>query len=76
MQHTGQRQFSGVTFRIAREVGTPYAIAGGALTLGYRLIFDFLRGHHGNNERPMFIDHTIALTAVTVSVGFIYGGLP
>ena len=52
-------------------------LIGGSLTLSYQLIFDYLRHHEeGNNDRPLVIDHTIALTVIGAFSLGMYGGLP
>ena len=55
----------------------PYAMLGGSLALSYQLIFDILRHHEeSNNDRPLYFDHTFALTTISaVSMG-MWGGLP
>lgn len=56
---------------------TPYFFIGGSVAFSYQFIFDYLRHHHEtNNDRPMFIDHSIACGLIgSVSLG-LYFGLP
>ena len=43
--------------------------------LSYQLVFDFLRHHEEtNNDRPLFIDHTIAVILIGTAVGAFWGG--
>jgi len=52
-------------------------LIGGSITLSYQLIFDYLRHHEEtNNDRPLYFDHSIALTIIGAASMGIYGGYP
>lgn len=53
-----------------------HMMAGGAVFLGYQLVFDTLRHHDETNLRPMFLDHCFALGLIGAATGAINGGLP
>jgi len=73
----GDKPWTGRYLRWAKNVIGPYVLIGGSLTLGYQLIFDYLRHHEeGNNDRPVWIDHTIALTVLGATAAGLWGGLP
>lgn len=55
----------------------PNALLGGSFALGYQVIYSYLRGgHEGNNDTPKFFAHTITLTILGTTAGFLFGGLP
>ena len=76
LAEVGEMNWSGRSYRIAKEVMAPYALSGGAVALAYQLLMDFLRPHHGNNERPLLFDHAIATTVIFTIGGFLYQGHP
>ena len=52
-------------------------MVGGSITLSYQLIFDFLRHHHETNiDRPLYFDHTIAITTISSVVAGITWAMP
>jgi len=64
MAATGDKPFTGRTLRLFRHVAPSHGLFGGSIALGYHLVFEFLRHHDETNLRPMFIDHTIAMTLI------------
>jgi hypothetical protein len=77
LQAAGDRPWSGRYLRWARNVIAPYMLIGGSLTLSYQLIFDYLRHHEeSNNDRPLVVDHTIAVTLIGATSVGLWGGLP
>lgn len=60
-----------------KHVTFPYMLMGGTLAFAYQFIIDYLRHHEEhNNDRPMYFDHTIALTIIGASLGLFYGAMP
>ena len=54
-----------------------HAAYGGAVFLGYHLVFEWLRHHEHTNLRPMFIDHQIAVSLIGMGAGMTaLGGSP
>jgi hypothetical protein len=75
--HTGERNWSGRMFRFGIQVVRPYVMVGAGALLSYNVIRDYLRHHEEtNNDRPLIIDHVIALTTLAVLGGFFYGNSP
>mmetsp|Transcript_32737 Transcript_32737/g.31967 ORF Transcript_32737/g.31967 Transcript_32737/m.31967 type:complete len:112 (+) Transcript_32737:130-465(+) len=55
----------------------PYFLAGGSAALTYSLIYEYLRGgHDGNNDRPIYMDHTISLSILMGIGGYFLSGRP
>jgi len=76
LQSAGERPWSGRLLRIQKHVLIPYMFAGGALTLSYQLILDFLNHHETNTDKPKIINHYIATCLLGTAIGAIYGTRP
>lgn len=76
MAATGQRAWSGRSVRFFGAVLGRYAAAGGAVTLSYQLVFDYLRHHDEANARPIFFDHLYATTAIGTGIGLLKCNTP
>jgi hypothetical protein len=49
-----------------------FGMIGGTALMSYRILIDYFRHHEEANPRPMFLDHTAAMTTiVTVSTAFV-----
>jgi len=70
---TGERPFSGVTWRLFKNVATPHMLWGGATVLTYQLVIDFMTHHNHTSNRPAFIDHTLAMTILGTAAGAMTG---
>ena len=72
----GSRGYSGRTFRMFRNVLSPYAMAGGGAFLLYTLIHDELRHHDEATNRPSYLDHSIAMTTIGTLGGMYFFSHP
>lgn len=64
-EFTGKQGLKSFTFvRLFKFTAPTHALYGGSLFLGYQLVFEFLRHHDELNQRPLFIDHTFAMTLI------------
>lgn len=61
---------------MSKHVVIPYMLTGGAITLSYQLIFDFLHYHQTNTDRPLIADHFIATCTIGTVIGAFMGGMP
>ena len=44
-----------------RHYCMPYVVIGGGVFVAYQMVYDYIRHHYEhNNDRPLFLDHTIA----------------
>ena len=66
MAATGNRNWSGNSYRLLKNVLGRYAGLGAGLSLSYTWINFWLRHHDEANSRPKYLDHTIATTAISV----------
>lgn len=46
-----------------------YALYGAGAFLTYQLTYDLMRHHDEANTRPLFLDHTVAITIIGTGVG-------
>jgi hypothetical protein len=65
----GNRQYSGKTYRLMKNVLGKYALGGAAVFLSYDLIHYWLRHHDEANSRTRFMDHQIATTLIGGTAG-------
>jgi Kef-type K+ transport system membrane component KefB len=72
----GGKQFNNNVCRLFKHTAPTHAMYGGSLFLGYQLVFELLRHHDETNQRPMFIDHTIAMIALGMGAAIAVGGGP
>ena len=49
---------------------------GSAITLSYQLIMDFIPHHNTYPDRPKYLDHLLATTLISSTIGLFKGGLP
>lgn len=56
------------------QVIPPYAFYGGAMTLSYQLIHDYLTHHETNGDRPSALNHWIATTIIGTTTSIILKG--
>jgi len=72
MAAVGHRQFSGKYWRLIRNTFGRGAMLGGSVTLTYNLITYWLRHHDEANARAKYLDHQIAVTAITTGAAVLY----
>jgi len=72
LANVGNRQFSGKYWRLMRNTFGKGALIGGSITLSYNLINYWLRHHDEANARPKYLDHNIAVTAITTAGAALY----
>jgi len=72
----GSRAFSGKLFRILKQTGFRYFLMGGTALSGYHMLMWYMRHHDEANPRPIYIDHTIALTVLTTGASLFVAPRP
>lgn len=53
-----------------------YALMGGAIVMGYNAVIDYMRHHEEADPRPVYVDHTVALTLTASVVSAFYATRP
>jgi len=67
----GERQWSGRLFRFAKATAPRHIMIGASVVVGYDLVIEFLRHHDELNQRPMIIDHLIAMSTIGTVGGWM-----